>query len=76
MISKEKDLQRKKSSFPKETCLSNSKPFQIFKKLKTNTIWQKDDNARFNYRSQFPVLMCPDALEKMEKFILVLELWD
>jgi len=31
MISKEKDLQRKKSSFQKETCLSNSKPFQILK---------------------------------------------
>ena len=30
----------------------------------------------FNYRSQFPVLMSPETLEKMERFIFVLELWD
>jgi hypothetical protein len=30
----------------------------------------------FNYRSQFPVLMSPDTLDKMESFIFVLELWD
>ena len=39
-------------------------------------IWQKDGNSHFNYRSQTPVLMSPDILDKMEKFILVLELWD
>lgn len=75
------DLERERPSakeiiIPKRNLFVQFKAFPNLEKLKTNTIWQKDDNARFNYRSQFPVLMCPDALEKMEKFILVLELWD
>ena len=30
----------------------------------------------FNYRSQFPLLMSPDVIDKLEKFTLVLEVWD
>ena len=52
------------------------KAFPNLEQLKTGTVWQKDGDCEFNYRSQFPVLMCPETLEKMEKFILVLELWD
>jgi len=75
------DLERAKLSsnqvnIPKRNLFVQFKAFPNLEKLKTNTIWQKDDNARFNYRAQFPVLMCPDTLEKMETFTLVLELWD
>ena len=52
------------------------KAFPNLESLKTNVIWQKDGNSHFNYRSQTPVLMSPDILDRMEKFILVLELWD
>ena len=52
------------------------KAFPNLETLKTTTVWQKDGESEFNYRSQFPVLMCPETLEKMEKFILILELWD
>lgn len=30
----------------------------------------------FNYRSQFPVLMTPEVIDKLEKFTFVLEVWD
>jgi hypothetical protein len=63
-------------NLPKRNLFVRFKAFPNLEVLKTNTVWQKDNNAKFNYRSQFPVLMCPDTLEKMEKFILVLELWD
>lgn len=61
---------------PKRNFFVQFKAFPNLETLKTNTVWQEDDNACFNYRSQFPVLMCPDTLEKMEKFCFVLELWD
>ena len=75
------DLERAKLSsnqvnIPKRNLFVQFKAFPNLEKLKTNTIWQKDDNARFNYRAQFPVLMSPDTLDKMETFTLVLELWD
>lgn len=39
-------------------------------------MWQQDEHSAFNYRAQFPVLMTPENLEKMEKFFFVFELWD
>ena len=52
------------------------KAFPGLETLKTNTAWQQNDDAMFNYRSQFPVLMSPDTLDRMETFVFVLELWD
>lgn len=61
---------------PKRNLFVQFKAFPNLETLKTQTVWQKDEDSEFNYRAQFPVLMCPESLEKMEKFILVLELWD
>jgi len=63
-------------TLPKRNFFVQFKAFPNLEKLKTSTVWQQDEDANFRYRSQFPVLMCPDSLEKMEKFIFVLELWD
>lgn len=52
------------------------KAFPNLDRLKTSTVWQQDEHSAFNYRAQFPVLMTPDNLEKMEKFFFVFELWD
>ena len=30
----------------------------------------------FGYRSQFPVLMAPDLIDRLEKFTFVIEVWD
>ena len=65
-----------KITLPKRNFFVQFKAFPNLEKLKTNTVWQQDEDSVFRYRSQFPVLMCPDSLEKMEKFIFVLELWD
>ena len=65
-----------KITLPKRNLYVQFKAFPNFEQLKTNTIWQQDEEAMFNYRSQFPVLMSPDTLDKMERFIFVLELWD
>ena len=65
-----------KINLPKRNLYVQFKAFPNFEALKTNTVWQQDDEALFGYRSQFPVLMSPDTLDKMERFIFVLELWD
>lgn len=75
------DLERekaatKKISLPKRNLFVQFKAFPGLETLKTNTAWQQNDDAMFNYRSQFPVLMSPDTLDRMEKFVFVLELWD
>jgi hypothetical protein len=61
---------------PKRNLFVQFKAFPGLETLKTNTAWQQNDDAVFNYRSQFPVLMSPDTLDRMESFIFVLELWD
>lgn len=63
-------------NLPKRNLFVQFKAFPKLEQLKTGTVWQKDEKSEFNYRSQFPVLMSPDSLEKLEKFIMVLELWD
>ena len=75
------DLERekaasKKITLPRRNLFVQFKAFPGLECLKTNTAWQQNENAMFNYRSQFPVLMSPDTLDKMESFIFVLELWD
>ena len=51
------------------------KAFPGLEKLRTNTVWQERE-PKFQYRSQFPVIMNPDTLSKLEKFTFVLEVWD
>lgn len=61
---------------PKRNFYVKYKAFPNLETMMTSTVWQKDEDAVFNYRAQFPVMMTPETLEKMEKFVFVLELWD
>ena len=61
---------------PQRNLFVQFKAFPNLEKLATSPVWQQNGDAVFNYRSQFPVLMSPETLEKMERFIFVLELWD
>ena len=50
------DLERAKTSskeisVPKRNLFVSFKAFPNLERLKTNTIWQKDDLAKFNYKS-------------------------
>jgi hypothetical protein len=49
----ENTLDRAVSSFhlPKRNLFVRFKAFPNLETLKTNTVWQKDDNSAFNYRS-------------------------
>lgn len=49
----ENTLERAPSSYnlPKRNLFVRFKAFPNLETLKTNTVWQKDDNASFNYRS-------------------------
>lgn len=60
---------------PKRNLFVQYKAFPTLEKLKTNTVWHEKD-AKFSYRSQFPLMMSPETLEKLERFTFVLELWD
>ena len=51
------------------------KAFPTLEKL-TSTVMHGQSEPHFNYRSQFPVLMTPDVIDKLEKFTFVLEVWD
>ena len=51
------------------------KGFPTLEKL-TSAVMYGQSEPNFNYRSQFPVLMTPDVIDKMEQFTFVLEIWD
>ena len=51
------------------------KAFPGLEKLKTNIAWNEID-PRFSYRSQFPVIVNPDTIEKLLNFTYILEIWD
>lgn len=51
------------------------KSFPTLEKLATSVQHAKT-HPQFRYRSQFPVLMSPNFIEKLEKFIFILEVWD
>ena len=51
------------------------KAFPGLEKLKTNIVWNEVD-PKFHYRSQFPVIVNPLTLEKLQNFTFVLEVWD
>ena len=38
-------------------------------------IWNESEPV-FGFKSQFPVLMTPEVIDKLEKFTFVLEVWD
>jgi len=51
------------------------KAFPTLEKLSSSVEW---NNAlpMFNFRSQFPVLMTPQVIDKLEEFTFVVEVWD
>lgn len=51
------------------------KAFPTFEKMLTSVKWESAEPL-FNHRSQFPVLMNPDVIDRLEKFTFVLEVWD
>ena len=51
------------------------KSFPSFEKLTSSVMWNQSEPA-FSYRSQFPVLMTPEVIDKLEKFTFVVEVWD
>ncbi len=44
-------------------------------KQRTNVV-PGDLEPRFNYRSQFPLLMNPDSMDKLEHYTFIFEVWD
>ncbi len=51
------------------------KAFPGLEKLKTNVVWQEIE-PKFHYRSQFPVIVNPSTIDKLQNFTFVLEVWD
>ena len=51
------------------------KSFPSLEKLMTSVQTAKAE-PHFRYRSQFPIIMTPNFIEKLEKFIFILEVWD
>ena len=51
------------------------KAFPTYEKLTSNVHWNADEPA-FNFRSQFPVPMNPDVIQRLETFTFVVEVWD
>lgn len=60
---------------PKRNLFVSYKAFPTFEKLISSVLWA-DAQPNFNYRSQFPVLMTPDVIDRLEKFTFVIEVWD
>ena len=61
--------------FPQRNLYVSYKAFPTLEKLITSIMYRQSE-PNFNYRSQFPVLINPDSIEKLEKFTFVLEVWD
>ena len=51
------------------------KSFPTKEVLKTNVVFQ-DSEPRFQYRSQFPLIVNPDMIQKLLSYTFVLEVWD
>lgn len=51
------------------------KSFPTHEKLTSSVMWNQSE-PYFNYKSQFPLLMSPDMIDRLEKFTFVLEVWD
>ncbi|CDW78943.1 c2 domain-containing protein 3 [Stylonychia lemnae] len=68
-------VQRAQIIGPKRNLFVQYKAFPALDKLKTNTVWG-DSNPVFQYRSQFPVIMNPDTVTRLQNFTFILEVWD
>ncbi len=62
-------------NLPERNLYISYKAFPSLEKLVSSVMYGQSE-PHFNYRSQFPVLMNPDVIEKLEKFTFVLEVWD
>ena len=62
-------------NLPERSLYVSYKAFPTLEKL-TSTVMYGQSEPHFNYRSQFPVLMTPDVIDKLEQFTFVLEVWD
>ena len=62
-------------TWPKRNLFVTYKAFPTFEKLLSSVSWGVAE-PNFNYRSQFPVLMTPDVIDRLEKFTFVIEVWD
>ena len=51
------------------------KSFPSLEKLTSNVMYGNGE-PHFGYRSQFPVMMSPDMIDKLENFTFVIEVWD
>ena len=51
-------------SSPKRNLFVQYKAFPGLEKLKTSVAWQERE-PRFSYRSQFPVIVNPDTIDKL-----------
>lgn len=62
-------------NLPERSLYVSYKAFPTLEKL-TSTVMHGQSEPFFNYRSQFPVLMTPEIIERLEKFTFILEVWD
>jgi hypothetical protein len=60
---------------PERNLFIQYKAFPSLERLKTKVIYN-EKNPKFGHKSQFPIMMVPDTLEKLENFCFVLEVWD
>ena len=60
---------------PERSLFVSYKAFPTLEKL-ASSVMHGEPEPDFNYRSQFPVLMTPDVIDKLENFTFVLEVWD
>jgi hypothetical protein len=61
--------------WPKRNLYISYKAFPTLEKLISTVLWGEAE-PYFNHRSQFPVLMTPDVIDRLEKFTFVVEVWD
>ena len=62
-------------NLPERNLYVSYKAFPTLEKLVTSVMYGESE-PDFGYRSQFPVLMTPDVIDKLENFTFVLEVWD
>jgi len=62
-------------NLPERNLYVSYKSFPTLEKLQTSIMYGQSE-PDFNYRSQFPVMMSPDMIDRLENFTFVLEVWD
>jgi hypothetical protein len=64
-----------KSEAPKRNLFVQYKSFPGLENLRTSIVWHEKD-PKFSYRSQFPIILNPDTIKKLQNFTFILEVWD